>query len=54
MHKIFELKEMEQEQLLTLASELKIKNFKQRASLFPSRENSQKSGQRKDNLVNYI
>ena len=28
MHKIFELKEMEQEQLLTLASELKIKNFK--------------------------
>ena len=28
MHKIFELKEMEQEQLLTLASELKIKNYK--------------------------
>ena len=28
MHKIFELKEMEQEQLLSLASELKIKNFK--------------------------
>lgn len=28
MHKIFELKEMEQEQLLALASELKIKNFK--------------------------
>ncbi len=28
MHKIFELKEMEQERLLDLASELKIKNFK--------------------------
>ncbi|MGN0190707.1 MAG: transcription termination factor Rho [Candidatus Cryptobacteroides sp.] len=28
MHKIFELKEMEQEQLLALAAELKIKNYK--------------------------
>ena len=28
MHKIFELKEMDQEKLVELASELKIKNFK--------------------------
>ena len=28
MHKIFELKEMDQEQLLALAADLKVKNYK--------------------------